>query len=51
MLARADCSPDQLQCGVHPPLYYTARDELPPSGVTFTPLQHNCSGKHAGMLA
>jgi len=51
MLARADCSPDQLQCGVHPPLYYTAHEELPPSGVTFTPLQHNCSGKHAGMLA
>jgi len=51
MLARAECTPDQLQCGVHPPLYYTAREELPPSGVKFTPLQHNCSGKHAGMLA
>jgi L-asparaginase II len=51
MLARADCTPDQLQCGVHPPLYYTAREELPPSDVKFTTLQHNCSGKHAGMLA
>jgi L-asparaginase II len=51
MLARAGCTPDQLQCGVHPPLYYPAREELPPSGVKFTPLQHNCSGKHAGMLA
>jgi L-asparaginase II len=51
MLARAGCTPAQLQCGVHPPLYYTARDELPPAGATFTPLQHNCSGKHAGMLA
>jgi L-asparaginase II len=51
MLARAGCTPDQLQCGVHPPLYYTAREELPPSGVKFSVLQHNCSGKHAGMLA
>jgi L-asparaginase II len=51
MLARADCTSDQLQCGIHPPLYYTAREELPPAGAKFTPLQHNCSGKHAGMLA
>jgi L-asparaginase II len=51
MLARVDCTADQLQCGVHPPLYYTARDELPPADVVFTPLQHNCSGKHSGMLA
>ncbi len=51
MLRRAGCQPDQLQCGVHPPLFYAARDELPPAGVIFTPLQHNCSGKHTGMLA
>ena len=51
MLVRAGCTPDQLQCGVHPPLYYTAREELPPSGIKFSVLQHNCSGKHAGMLA
>jgi L-asparaginase II len=51
MLGRAGCTPDDLQCGVHPPLYYTAREELPPAGVRFSPLQHNCSGKHAGMLA
>ncbi len=51
MLRRADCVPDQLQCGVHPPLFYAAHDELPPSGVAFTVLQHNCSGKHSGMLA
>jgi L-asparaginase II len=51
MLRRAGCQPDQLQCGVHPPLFYAARDELPPAGVSFTVLQHNCSGKHAGMLA
>jgi L-asparaginase II len=51
MLARAGCTSADLQCGIHPPLYYTAREELPPAGVKFTPLQHNCSGKHAGMLA
>ena len=51
MLRRAGCHPGELQCGVHPPLFYAARDELPPAGVAFTSLQHNCSGKHAGMLA
>jgi L-asparaginase II len=51
ILARASCKPDDLQCGVHPPLFYAARDELPPAGVKFSPLQHNCSGKHSGMLA
>ena len=51
MLRRAGCQSDQLQCGVHPPLFYAARDELPPAGVAFTPLQHKCSGKHTGMLA
>ena len=51
MLERARCTPDELQCGVHPPLFYTLRDEFPPAGTKFTPLHHNCSGKHAGMLA
>ncbi len=51
MLERAGCAPDDLQCGVHPPLFYAVREELPPAGVRFTPLQHNCSGKHSGMLA
>jgi len=51
MLERAGCTADDLQCGVHPPLHYAAREELPPAGVRFSPLQHNCSGKHTGMLA
>ncbi|HXX82388.1 MAG TPA: asparaginase [Casimicrobiaceae bacterium] len=51
MLRRARCSAEDLQCGVHPPLYYTAHEELPPAGAKFSPLHHNCSGKHAGMLA
>jgi L-asparaginase II len=51
ILARASCTADDLQCGVHPPLFYAALDMLPPAGVKFSPLQHNCSGKHSGMLA
>jgi L-asparaginase II len=51
MLERASCTPDQLQCGVHPPLYYTACEQPPPAGAKFTTLHHNCSGKHTGMLA
>src|ERR1700719_294659 len=51
MLSRIGCVPEQLLCGVHPPLYYAANDELPPAGARFSTLHHNCSGKHTGMLA
>jgi L-asparaginase II len=51
MLDRIGCVPEQLLCGVHPPLYYAAHDEPPPSGTRFSTLHHNCSGKHSGMLA
>jgi L-asparaginase II len=51
MLARIGCAPEQLLCGIHPPLFYAARDELPPAGARFSTLHHNCSGKHSGMLA
>lgn len=39
-----------LQCGTHVPHYYTASGITPPK-KRFSPIQHNCSGKHAGMLA
>lgn len=51
MLRRINCTPEQLQCGVHAPTFYAARGESPPTGTVFSPLQHNCSGKHSGMLA
>jgi L-asparaginase II len=51
MLNRIGCVPEQLLCGIHPPLYYAAHDETPPAGATFSTLHHNCSGKHSGMLA
>jgi L-asparaginase II len=51
MLKRIGCTPADLQCGIHPPMFYAANDEIPPSDVEFTTLHHNCSGKHTGMLA
>ena len=50
MLTRARCTPAELQCGTHAPGFYEARGELPPP-PPYSPLQHNCSGKHSGMLA
>jgi L-asparaginase II len=50
MLARAGNTADDLQCGSHAPGFYDARGEVPPP-PPYSPLAHNCSGKHAGMLA
>jgi len=50
MLARAGNRAEDLQCGTHAPGHYEARGEVPPP-PPYTPLAHNCSGKHAGMLA
>lgn len=50
MLARCGLSQEALQCGTHAPGFYEARGELPPP-PPYSPLAHNCSGKHAGMLA
>ncbi|GBF06910.1 L-asparaginase II [Deinococcus aerius] len=50
LLARSGSTVDDLRCGTHPPFDpgvaadLIRRDEKP------TPLHHNCSGKHAGML-
>ena len=50
MLERAHCKALDLQCGTHAPGFYDARGEIPPP-PPYSPLQHNCSGKHSGMLA
>jgi len=50
MLARCGLSSTDLQCGTHAPGFYDARGEVPPP-PPYSTLQHNCSGKHSGMLA
>ena len=50
MLARAGNGAEDLQCGSHAPLFYDVNGEVPPP-PPYSPLAHNCSGKHAGMLA
>jgi L-asparaginase II len=50
MLARSGSTAAELQCGTHAPGFYDARGEVPPP-PPYSPLAHNCSGKHSGMLA
>ncbi|HVM45097.1 MAG TPA: asparaginase, partial [Candidatus Thermoplasmatota archaeon] len=48
MLQKAGAGPELLQCGTHAPRSRLAKDAL--GGGRTTPLHHNCSGKHAGMM-
>lgn len=50
MLAKAGNTSGDLMCGTHAPYCYEARGEVPPP-PPYSPLAHNCSGKHSGMLA
>ena len=50
ILGKGGFSAANLQCGIHAPLDETARNDLIRTGCAITPLHHNCSGKHAGML-
>jgi L-asparaginase II len=51
MLDRAGLKASALGCGMHEPLDAASQRELIRSGAPLTPLHHNCSGKHAAMLA
>ena len=51
MLAGAGLTPAALACGAHEPTDAATARELIRSGASPTPLHHNCSGKHAAMLA
>lgn len=51
MLARVGAREGDLQCGSHPPMYYSATGEPVPPHARFGSLFHNCSGKHTGFLA
>jgi L-asparaginase II len=50
LLARAGLGPEDLQTGTHPPMHIPTREALERSGTKPSPLHHNCSGKHCGML-
>lgn len=40
-----------LKCGTHLPIEYKQMGEVPVAGMKYSPLGHNCSGKHSGQLA
>lgn len=42
---------DLLGCGTHPPYDRHTAQQLAERGIDPTPIRHNCSGKHSGMLA
>ena len=51
MLESADCDVGRLQCGCHVPGWYAATGTTAPADGRWSPIEHNCSGKHAGFLA
>ena len=51
ILNKIGLSESDLKCGTHPPFDRAKAEELVRSGQEPTPIRHNCSGKHAGMLA
>lgn len=50
-LKRLGLSVDDLECGAHLPGSSSAAAQLLKSGIPFSALHNNCSGKHTGMLA
>ena len=50
LLGKAGNRVEDLQCGSHVPYRYEATG-APPPPPPWSPLAHNCSGKHSGMLA
>jgi L-asparaginase II len=51
ILERIGLGPEALQCGTHAPSYEPAAAALAEAGERPSALHHNCSGKHAGILA
>ncbi len=51
ILQRIGLDQDALLCGTHRPLDRQAAAALIRADLSPSPLHHNCSGKHAGMLA
>ena len=50
LLSRIGASESALACGIHEPYFFRTLGQTPPAGARFNRLQHNCSGKHTGML-
>jgi L-asparaginase II len=50
ILESAGADPSLLRCGTHEPYDRATLNALRERGEPSTPLRHNCSGKHAGML-
>jgi L-asparaginase II len=51
LLQKCGVSEEQLLCGVHPPFHAATAERFQKAGAPLTSARHNCSGKHAGMLA
>jgi L-asparaginase II len=51
ILRKIGLDDSHLECGCHAPLYYESVNLPAPSDRKWTPLHHNCSGKHSGFLA
>ena len=49
--AKIGINEQHLQCGTHPPIDKATAERLLIAGEKPTPIRHNCSGKHTGMLA
>jgi len=49
-LARIGAGEAALACGTHEPYFFRSLGLTPEPGARFNRLQHNCSGKHTGML-
>ncbi len=51
ILDKIGLDPAHLECGCATPLFYEFTGRQAPNDATWTPLHHNCSGKHSGFLA
>lgn len=51
ILSKVGVTEKHLQCGIHPPVNRTMRENLIRSRTSPSEVHNNCSGKHAGMLA
>lgn len=51
ILGKIGLDAGHLECGCGAPLYYETNNLPVPQDRQWTPLHHNCSGKHSGFLA